>query len=171
MGSVLNSLILSLLVVAAAVSMTGCSTAGPRTVPLERMTLEQLAALQPLRNPVLTIQDVIALSRAGTAPEEIIERLRKSHAAYLFRAPQIAELGKQGVDQAIVDYIADAQDRARQATLLTERADREADQARRLDQERGRRGARPLYYGYPSIGTAWSSGYYSPFSFGYWRWR
>lgn len=143
------------------------------------MTPEQLAALKPVANPAVPLDEVVALSKAGTAPEDIIKRLRETHTIHLLAAQQIVDLGKQGVDQTVINYMADAQEKARQARLLTELADRDAAQAKKLENEKQRRRAAEqsyygyggFSYGYPRYG--WGPGYASPFPYPYpyRRWR
>ncbi len=145
--------------------LAGCATLEPRAAVIERMTPEQLAALKPNSNPALPLADVVALSKTGTAPEEIIQRLRDSNTIHLLRPLQIVDLSRQGVDQSVIDYMADAQERARQSRLLTELADRDAEQARKLEQERFRRRATEQnFYGYGGFGNGyprygWGAGY------------
>jgi hypothetical protein len=173
---------LLLAVMAALVAaLSGCasptSTATPASA-LERMTPEQLAALKPVANPVLPLADVIALSKAGTTPADIIARLRDTQTLHVLSAQQIVDLGRQGVDQAVIDYMVDAQEKARQSRLLTELADRDAEQARKLDKAR-QRAPNPGYYGYGGMGYGgfgygyprygWGPGYFGAYPFGRWR--
>ena len=161
--------------------LAGCATNEPRVAVLERMTPEQLAALKPAANPALPLAEVVALSKGGTAPAEIIKRLRDTNTIHLLTPQQIVELSRQGVDQSVIDYMADAQERARQSRLLTELADRDAEQARKLERERfRRRAAEQNFYGYGGYGGTggfgyprygWGAGYYAPYPYPYGRFR
>lgn len=154
--------------------LAGCATTVPRTTVIERMTPEQLAALKPAANPALPLAEVVALGKSGMAPAEIIKRLRDTNTIHLLTPQQIVELSRQGVDQSVIDYMADAQERARQSRLLTELADRDAEQARKLEKERfRRRAAEQNFYGYGGYGGlgypryGWGAGY--PYPYGRFR--
>ncbi len=132
------------------------------------MTSAQLAALKPVANPAVTLQEIVAMGKEGTAPENIIKRLAGTHTLHLLSARQIIELSGRGVDPAVIDYLVDTQEKARQSRLLTELADRDAAQALALQQERQRRllpersypGYGGLYHG-PLYGRG--MGYHAPF--------
>ena len=166
---------------------TGCATA-PQGARVERLTPEQLAALKPVPNPKVSLDGIVALSRAGTPPAAIIERLASTGTWHALSPQQIIELNQQGVDRSVIDHLAAAEERARQATLITQLADRDAKAAQDLARERARRQALQQRYnnwhggiGYGSGGSftqfGWRSGgwpgyrsgyYYDPF-FRSWR--
>ncbi len=160
--------------------LAGCATtAPPAAARVERMTPAQLAALKPVANPVLSLDEVVAMGRAGSAPADIIGRLRDTQTLHLLTARQIVDLGRQGVDQAVIDYMVEAQEKAREARLLTELADRDAAQARRRDAEAQRRAYEQAFYGYGGFsygypayraGPGWSGRYGPYFPFGSRRW-
>jgi hypothetical protein len=170
-------------VLVACVVLAGCATTTPPAAArIERMTPEQLAAIRPQANPVVPLAEVVALSVAGTPPADIIKRMRDTQTVHLLTPQQIVELSRQGVDQAVIDYLADAQEKARQARLLTELADRDAAEAKKLANEtQRRRAAEQSYYGYggfsygyPGYRPGWPAypGYFgSPFPYSYRRWR
>lgn len=146
---------------AIALVLSGCASSEIKTIKIERLTPEQLASLQQPANRKLTLEDVISLSKAGTAPADIIKRLQDSGTILLLKEQQKSALASQGVDQAVIEHIATAQARAAQATRLTEQADREALQARQQAQERLRRRAleQSVHRGYPPYGPY---GYWGP---------
>ena len=136
----------------------GCA-ATPPNGQLTRLTPEDLARLTPPPNPRLPQSEVIALSRSATPPDAIIKKLQDTGTFYNLNAQQIVDLSRQGVDQRVIDHLVSAQERARQATLLTELADRDAKAARDLERERNRRralqhqyGPQPFGYG---LGATW----------------
>ena len=142
---------------------------------VERITPEQLAAIKPAPNPKIPLAEVVALSKAATPPAAIIARLQESGTFYNLTPQQIIDLNTQGVDQSVINHLVDAQERARQATLITQLAGRDAQQARALQQERERRQALQHQWRYgtspwgPSYGFGFSRGlYYDPF-FRSWR--
>ena len=166
-----------------ALVVAGCATA-PQGARVERLTPEQLAALKPVPNPKVSLDEIVALSRAGTPPAAIIERLASTGTWHALSPQQIIELNQQGVDRIVIDHLAAAEERARQATLITQLADRDAKAAQDLARERAQRQALQQRYnnwhggiGYGSGGPftqfGWRSGgwpgyYYDPF-FRSWR--
>ena len=146
---------------------------------VERITPEQLAAIKPAPNPKIPLTEVITLSKAATPPAAIIARLQESGTFYNLTPQQIIDLNTQGVDQSVINHLVDAQERARQTTLITQLAGRDAQQARALQQERERRQALQNQWRYgtspwgPSYGYGFGFGhsrglYYDPF-FRSWR--
>ncbi|BCX89669.1 hypothetical protein MIN45_P2042 [Methylomarinovum tepidoasis] len=55
--------------------------------------------------PPLTIPQIIALSRQGESASEIIARIRASHTLYRLLPNQIERLRREGVPEAVIDYI------------------------------------------------------------------
>ena len=173
--------LMSLILAAALAALGGCASP-PQNGQITRLTPEDLARLTPPPNPKVPLSEVIALSTAGTQPDVLIKKLQDTDTFYNLNAQQIVDLSKQGVDQSVIDHLVDAQEKARQATLLTELADRDAKAAQALERERNRRRAlqnqynsSPFGYGAhggnfgPRAGLGWSYGsYYDPF-FRTWR--
>ena len=158
----------------AALGLGGCAST-QHNGRVERVTPEQLAALKPAPNPNIPLAEVIALSKGATPTAAIIARLQESGTFYNLTPQQIVDLNAGGVDQSVINHLVDAQERARQATLITQLADRDAQQARALQQERERRQALQHQWRYgagpwgPSHGFGFSRGlYYDPF-FRSWR--
>lgn len=172
-----------MLVLVLALVVAGCATA-PEGARVERLTPEQLAALKPVPNPKVSLDEIVALSRSGSLPAAIIERLASTGTWHALSPQQIIELNQQGVDRSVIEHLAAAEERARQATLITQLADRDAKAARDLARERAQRQALQQRYnnwhggiGYGSGGPftqfGWRSGgwpgyYYDPF-FRSWR--
>lgn len=170
------------LILAAALALLGGCASPPPAGQIARLTVEDLARLTPPPNPKVPLSEVISLSAAGTPPESLIRKLQDTGTFYNLSAQQIVDLGKQGVDQRVIDHLVDAQEKARQATLLTELADRDAKAAQALERERNRRRALQQQYNSwsfglgsygggwgPRSGIGWSYGsYYDPF-FRTWR--
>ncbi len=171
------------MMLALALVVAGCATA-PEGARVERLTPEQLAALKPVPNPKVSLDEIVALSRTGSLPAAIIERLASTGTWHALSPQQIIELNKQGVDRSVIDHLAAAEERAHQATLITQLTDRDAKAAQDLARERAQRQALQQRYnnwhggiGYGSGGPftqfGWRSGgwpgyYYDPF-FRSWR--
>jgi len=70
---------------AAALWAAGCATFGER------------------RPPLVSVPQIIAMSRAGVPAAEIIRQIRASGTVYRLQASQLADLEKQGVPPAVID--------------------------------------------------------------------
>ncbi len=147
---------------AALLSLGGCASTQHNGL-VTRLTPADLARLTPPPNPKLPLSEVIALAKSALPPDAIIKNLQDTGSFYNLNAQQIVDLSKQGVDQRVIDHLVDAQEKARQATLLTELADRDAKAAQDLERERNRRRTLQHQYhysawphGYGGFGGAWS---------------
>ncbi|MDQ3259874.1 MAG: hypothetical protein ABIW48_03355 [Burkholderiales bacterium] len=52
-----------------------------------------------------TLDEIVAMSKAGTPADEIIKKLRESRAYYPLTASEIANLHDRGVPDPVLDYI------------------------------------------------------------------
>ena len=134
--AVLKRLLCSALLLLA---FAGCSATPERDArgnpKIERLTEEALARL-PAPEPKLTAEGLVRLSREGMPPEKIIERFQATHSRLGIPRSEIMELGKQGVDRKVLDYVAEAEERARQTDVAEALAGRDAEQAREEEQRR-----------------------------------
>lgn len=160
--------------------LTACASSGPQPGSVQRLSPEELARIRPVARPVVGLEEIIARTKTGQTPEAIIARLRETGTVHVLPSAQIVDLSRQGVDQKVIDYLAEAQEKARQATLTTQLADRDAQAAAQLEQERQRRLALQHQYdswtwGYsygpwgPRYGIGWGRGYYHDPFFRPWR--
>lgn len=60
------------------------------------------------RRPPPTLEEVVEMSRAGTAPEEIVRTLQETGAVYPLTGSQIARLHRDGVADPVLDYLQNA---------------------------------------------------------------
>lgn len=161
--------------------LAGCASSGPPPGTVQRITPEELARIKPVAKPVVGLEEIIARTRTGATPEAIIARLAETGTVHVLTSAQIVELSRQGVDQKVLDYLAEVQEKARQATLVTQLADRDAQAAAQLEQERQRRQALQhqydaWYWGYgygpwgPRYGFGWGPYYRDPFFRPWRRW-
>lgn len=156
-----------LLCLAAALLLAGCA-GGPRERPL---SAAEIAALAPQSNPVVSLDEIVALSRAGSAPEAIVKKLRDTGTVHNLSPKQIVDLHTQGVAQAVLDYLGAAQEKARQAAQVRQIAERDLQYERLLNEQRrqldpyfyggyaygpwGPFGPYPRFYGGPRFRGAW----------------
>ncbi len=155
--------------------LTACASPGPQPAAVQRLTPEQLANLKPIANPKVPLDEIVALSQAGTAPDAIIAHLTATSTIHALTPAQIVVLSRNGVNQKVIDHMVETQEKARQATLITQLADRDAQAAAQLAVERERRLALQRRYdqwnwGFaygpwgPGFGGGWGRGYhYDPF--------
>lgn len=52
-----------------------------------------------------TLDEIVAMSKAGTASDDIIKKLKESRAYYPLTASEITKLSNQGVSDAVLDYM------------------------------------------------------------------
>lgn len=160
--------------------LAACASDGPRPGSVQRLSPEELARIRPAPRPVVGLEEIIARTKTGQSPEGIIARLEETGTIHVLSSAQIVELSRQGVDQKVIDHLADVQEKARQATLATQLADRDAQAALQLERERQRRLALQQQHdawhwslGYgpwgPRYGIGWGRGYYYDPFFRPWR--
>lgn len=120
-------------------ALAGCAAGLERDArgspKIERLSEDALGRL-PAPEPKLTAEDVVRLSREGMQPEKIIEKFQATHSRLRMPRSEIMELGKQGVDSKVLDYLAEAEERARQTDVAESLARRDAEQAREEEQRR-----------------------------------
>ncbi len=120
-------------------ALAGCAAGlerdGRGNPKIERLTEEALARL-PAPEPKLTAENLVRLSREGMPPEKIIERFQATHSRLGIPRSEIMELGKQGVDRKVLDYVGESEERARQTDVAESLARRDAEQAQLEEQRR-----------------------------------
>lgn len=166
---------------AGALLLAACAAGGPAPGTLQRLSPQDLARLQPPVNTSIPLDEIVVWSREGAAPDAIIRRLRETGTVHALSAAQIVDLFRQGVNQQVINHLVEAHEKARQATLITQLADRDAQAAAQLENERARqRDLEQQYYGTwqwsfgygpwgPSYGIGIGRGYYSNPYFRGWR--
>ncbi|HEY3327712.1 MAG TPA: hypothetical protein VGK14_11170 [Novimethylophilus sp.] len=134
---------------------------------IDRITPEQLDRLLPQPAPHLSLDDIVALSGSGEAPEAIIARIRDTHSSYALTPAQIVELNRKGVSTRVLDHIYNAQQQAIRdgmADELNQRERKQREEIQRLQRELQRR----PYYSDPWPYPPYWYGY--PYPRPYWRW-
>jgi hypothetical protein len=142
--------------------MTGCASTGDNQQnKISRITPEELAQLLPPASATVTLDEVVADSKQGKTPDEIIAKIKASNSRYDLSSSQVLDLNKKGVDVKVLDYIQQSNELAKQNAIADEMNRREKEKAgleKQLQQERLRQdryydpfwGSRSrFYYGYP----------------------
>lgn len=158
------------LAILASVAACGCAGTAPerdaRGNPrIDRLPGDALPRVAPAAR--LTAQDLVRLSREGLAPQAIVARIRESGSRFDLSASRLLELDRQGVDAAVLDYIVEAERRAKEADLADALVKKEAAEARSRAELERRREARPYYRYYDPF---WQYDPFWPGPYLYWGW-
>lgn len=126
----------SIVLVLAVAGAVGCASqpgVGQRDAAgnpvLERLTPAAWSQIGPQAPVRLSVPTIVALSHEGVPPDEIIRRYYQTGTRLTLNDAQLAILGKEGVDQRVLDYIASAEQDAVRIDAITAQAD-QAAQAR-----------------------------------------
>jgi len=163
---ILIVLIVSLLV------LSGCASSSTQQGKVDRITPEELAKMLPPPVATVTLEEVVADSKAGKTADEIIDKIKASNSLYELTPSQTVDLNKQGVDIKVLEYMHQTNELAKQNTLAEEMNKRE--QEKRIAQkqlQRERALERSRYYDDPYYPFY---GYYPPYFWGpsfYYRYR
>lgn len=153
--------------------LSGCATNMAREPQIERISPEELERIMPKPVPNLTLDEIVKLSKAGTPPEQIIEKIKTTNSRYDLTPSESLNLSKQGVNAKVLDHIHAAHEQAIRDGFADEINKREKQ--KRLEQERLRRDYEqryqpfydPFWYGY-GFGPSWRHRWYGP-GFRYYR--
>ena len=150
--------------------LSGCASTGTGQVgkqgEVERMTPEQLAKILPPPVATLTLAEIIAESKAGKTPDEMIAKIKASNSRYELTTAQTLDLSKDGVDTKVLDYMQQSNELAKQNAIADEmnkRAKERAIAEKALKRERD--SARNRYYD-PFFGSRFGGFYGNPY-YGY----
>jgi len=121
--------------------LSGCASTGqsPTRGVVERISPEELQKLIPPAVASLSIEELLADSKAGKTPEEIIEKIKASNSRYELTPAQSLELNKQGLDVKVLEYMHQANELAKQNAIADEMNKRQQERAKvekRLRRER-----------------------------------
>jgi len=162
-----------LLLSALLVTLAGCASNGVQEPQIQRISPEELERIVPKPVPNLSLEELVNLSRQNVPADEIIKKIQASNSQYDLSPSQVIDLGKQGVDPKVLDYIHTAREQAVKDGFADEINKREKE--KKLEQERLKREymwrSGPYYdpwWGY-SRGPYWRGPYpYGPsWRFGY----
>ena len=126
--------------------LTGCATTPMQQPPVARISPEELERIMPKPVPSLSLDVVVALSKASTPAEQIIEKIKVSNSHYDLTPSQMVELSRQGVGSKVLDYIYQAREQAIRDGFSDEINKREKD--KQAEQEKLKRELRLRSYPY-----------------------
>lgn len=149
-------------------ALTGCATQPPQPAQIDRISAEQLSALLPAPVASLTLEQVVELCKSGKTDAEVITAIEQSQSRYSLTASQVLDWHAKGISTGVLDYMQQADVKARQNAMADEinkREQQRADNEQKLKRERDfarLRSFDPWFYGPP-----WG---YRPYWGGYgWR--
>lgn len=143
----------------------GCATTNSQQGQVERITPEELAKLMPPSVANVTLDEIVADSKAGKKSDEIIDKIKTSNSRYDLTAAQILDLNKQGLDLKVLEYIQESNEKAKQNAMADEINKREQEKRlalKQLQRERAMRynGYHDFYFGNPYFYPIGPSGRY-----------
>ena len=128
------------------VLLAGCASTGSQQSKLERITPEQLAKLLPPPVASVTLDEIVADSKAGKTTDEIITKIKTSNSRYELTTAQTLDLSKQGVDVKVLDYMHQSNELAKQNAIADEMNKREQDKRSAQKQLQRERALAQSYY-------------------------
>lgn len=162
-----------------ALMLAGCASTSAQQGDVDRITPEELAKLIPPPVATVTLDEIVADSKAGKTPDEIIEKIKISNSRYELTPSQTVDLNKQGVDSKVLDYIQQSNELAKQNAIADEMNKREkkkraAQKLLEREREIGRHRFYDPFWG-PRFGAFYGRPYYGPrfgwgLSYGYPFW-
>lgn len=148
--------------------LSGCATSGTgaQAVKVERITPEELAKLIPPPVATLSLDEIVAMSRAGKTSDDIIAKIKNSNSRYELSSTQVLDLNKQGVDAKVLDYIQQSNELAKQNIIAEEMNKREQEKMAAKKQLQRERALNNNRYYDPFWGSRFGGFYGHPY-YGY----
>lgn len=129
--------------------LSGCASTGSQQAKVYRITPEELAKILPPPVATLSLDEIVADSKAGKTPDEIISKIKTSNSRYELTTTQTLDLSKQGVDVKVLDYMHQSNELAKQNAIADEMNIREQEKrAAQKQLQRERALAQSYYYDY-----------------------
>jgi PBP1b-binding outer membrane lipoprotein LpoB len=107
--------------------LAGCASTGAKPSQVERITPEELAKLIPPPVATVSLDEVVADSKAGKSSDDIIAKIKNSNSRYELTSTQVLDLNKRGVDAKVLDYIQQSNELAKQNIIADEMNKREQE--------------------------------------------
>jgi hypothetical protein len=119
--------------------LAGCASTSTKTGQVERITAEELAKLIPPPVATVSLDEIVADSKAGKSEDDIIAKIKNSNSRYELSPTQVLDLNQQGVDAKVLDYIQQSNELAKQNAIAEEMNKHEQEKAaakKQLQRER-----------------------------------
>ncbi|MDO9151395.1 MAG: hypothetical protein Q7U33_08470 [Methylotenera sp.] len=114
---------------------TGCATDGRQAgahPQIDRVSAEALEKMMPQPHPVLSLDEIVTLSKQGLSHEQIIQKIKETDSSYALTPSQSVDLSNRGVDKKVLDYIHTSRELALRNKLAEEINKREQDKRAEL---------------------------------------
>jgi PBP1b-binding outer membrane lipoprotein LpoB len=146
--------------------LAGCASTGTKPGQVERITPEELAKLIPPPVATVSLDEIVADSKAGISSEDIIAKIKNSNSRYELSSTQVLDLNKQGVDAKVLDYIQQSNELAKQNIIAEEMNKREQEKMAAKKQLQRERALNNNRYYDPYWGSRFGGFYGHPY-YGY----
>ena len=145
--------------------LAGCASSPMQEPQIQRISPEELERIMPKPVPNLTLDEIVKMSKAGTPPQTIIDKIKETNSRYDLTPSESLGLSKKGVSPEVLDYIHKAHEQAVRDGFADEINKRE--KAKLQEQERLRREYQlryqpyydPFWYGGYGFGPPWGYRY------------
>jgi hypothetical protein len=146
------------------VLVSGCATTQYREPQIERISAEELAQLMPPPVALLSLDEIVALSKQGTPAEEIIAKIKETNSQYDLSPSQVVVLSTQGVDAKVLDYIHESREQFLRDGMAEEINKRELENEKEKQRLKREYQLRSDSFYHPYFGYGYSPYWrYSPF--------
>ena len=106
--------------------LTACASNGQNhPQKIDRISEEELSRIMPKPTAVLSLDELVRLSKDGASADQIIEKIRLSNSSYDLTPTQAVDLNKLGVDNKVLDYIHTSREQAVRNNVADELNQRE----------------------------------------------
>lgn len=115
--------------------LAGCATDGKQaggSPQIDRISADDLERIMPQPQAVLSLDEIVSLSKQGLGYEQIIQKIKESDSSYALTPSQSVDLSHRGVDKKVLDYIHTSRELALRNKLAEEINKREQDKRAEL---------------------------------------
>jgi hypothetical protein len=126
--------------------LSGCASTGTQQAKVERITPEELTKLIPPAVATVSLDEIVADSKAGKTSDDIIAKIKNSNSRYELTSTQVLDLNKQGVPAPVLDYIQQSNELAKQNAIAEEMNKREQEKMAAKKELRRERALNNRYY-------------------------